>query len=278
MLKSVKIATLSLLVALAAGLVYAAEKPASPAVQANKEDKPVATVNGVTIPQARVDMRVKAAIAQGQPDGPELRQAVRDESINLEIMSQEAVKKGLDKQQDTMRQIELAKQSILVNAFVQDYLKDHPISDDTLKQEYETLKQATGAKEYKVRHILVKEENEAKSILAQLKKGAKFDKLASKYSMDPGSRDQGGALGGNSEWSLAANFVPPFAEAMGNLKKGGTSQPVQSDFGWHIIKVDDVRDFKFPPLQEVKQNLTQRLQQQSVQKMLADLRATAKVE
>lgn len=271
MTKLYKFSALALFAALAGSLVYAADKPAA---KANGEEKTVTKVNGVTIPQSRIDLRIKAIVAQGQMDSPELRKAVREELINLEIMAQEAVKKGFDKQAETLTQLDVAKQSVLVGAYVQDYFKNHPISEDDLKKEYENLKTTAGSKEYKARHILVQDEAEAKSIASQLKKGAKFDKLASKYSLDPGSKEKGGAL----EWSMPANFVKPFADALVTLKKGGVSTPVQSEFGWHVIKLDDVRDFNFPPYREVKQNLMQRAQQQALQKAVAEMRSTAKIE
>ena len=274
--KFYKFAVLASLVALAGGLVYAADKSATPepSTQTKQEEKLTAKVNGVVIPPSRIDLRVKDLVARGEMDSPELRKAVRDELINYEIMAQESVKKGFDKQEETISQLATAKQSILVGAFVQDYFKNHPISEDALKQEYENLKAAAGSKEYKARHILVKDEAEAKSIVAQLKKGAKFDKLASKYSLDPGSKEKGGAL----EWSMPASFVKPFSDALVDLKKGAVSAPVQSEFGWHVIKLDDVRDFNFPPYREVKQNLMQRSQQQALQKAVAEMRATAKIE
>lgn len=238
------------------------------------EDKSAAKVNGVSIPQARVDMRVKFAASQGQPDSPDLRKAILDDMINLEVMSQEAVKKGLDKQPDTMQQIELARQSALASAFVQDYTKNHPISEDTLKQEYDSLKGKLGNTEYKVAHILVKTEAEAKAIEAQLKKKGSFAKIAKEKSQDPGSAAKGGDL----DWNVPSNFVQPFAETLTNLKKGQVSAPVQTQFGWHIIKLDDVRNLNVPPFEQVKPNLMQRLQQQAVQKMITDLRKEAKVE
>lgn len=261
MLKPFNLAALTLFSALAAGQVYA-------------EETPVAVVNGVSIPQARMEMGVKSAAMQGRQDSPQLREAVREELISIELMSQEAVKNGLDKQAETMNQLELARQSALAGAYVQDYLKNHPISEDALKQEYESMKLAAASKEYKASHILVKDEEKAKSIAAQLKKGAKFDKLASKHSLDPGSKEKGGELG----WNRPGAFVKPFDDAMMNLKKGETSAPVQSNFGWHIIKLDDVRDFSFPELQAVKQELTQRMQQQSLMKNIEELRQSAKIE
>jgi len=261
MLKIGKFATLAILGALAANPAFA-------------EDKSVALVNGVSIPQARVDMRVKVAAAQGQADSPELRKAIREDMINLEVMVQEANKLGLNKNEEVLQQIELAKQQVLVGAFIQDYAKKHPISDDQIKQEYDRMKAKLGDKEYKVRHILVETEAEAKSIIEQLGKKAKFEKLAAK-SKDTGSAAQGGSLG----WAVPSNFVPPFANALLNLKKGERSkEPVQSQFGWHVIMVDDIRDLKAPSLDEIKPQLYQRLQQQSIKKAIDDLRAKAKVE
>jgi peptidyl-prolyl cis-trans isomerase C len=261
MLKTGKFAALAILGALAINPAFA-------------EDKSAALVNGVSIPQARIDLRVKAAAAQGQADSPELRKAIRDDMINLEVMAQEAVKAGLDKNADVVQQVELAKQSVLVGAFVQDYAKNHPISEDQLKQEYDKLKAKLGNKEYNTRHILVETEAEAKDIIAQLGKKAKFEKLAAK-SKDTGSAAQGGSLG----WAVPGNFVPEFANALLNLKKGEyTKIPVQSQFGWHVIKLDDTRELKVPPFEEVKAQLQQRLQQQSIKKAIDELRAKAKIE
>ena len=261
MLKTGKFAALAILGALAINPAFA-------------EDKSAALVNGVSIPQARIDLRVKAAAAQGQADSPELRKAIRDDMINLEVMAQEAVKAGLDKNADVIQQIELAKQSVLVGAFVQDYAKSHPISEDQLKQEYDKLKAKLGNKEYNTRHILMETEAEAKGIIAQLGKKAKFEKLAAK-SKDAGSAAQGGSLG----WAVPGNFVPEFANALLNLKKGEyTKEPVQSQFGWHVIKLEDTRDLKVPPFEEVKPQLQQRLQQQSIKKAIDELRAKAKIE
>jgi peptidyl-prolyl cis-trans isomerase C len=262
MLKPSKLAVFALLGAIAASPVYA-------------EDKSAALVNGASIPQSRIDARVQEiSRSQGQPDTPELRAAVRDELINIEILSQEARKAGLDKKSEIQQQLELTRQTILASAFVQDYIKNHPISDDTLKQEYDSLKQHLGTKEYKSRHILVKDEAEAKAIAAQLKKGAKFDKIAKDKSLDTGSRERGGDL----DWSVPSNFVKPFADALTGLSKGKTSEPVQTQYGWHIIKLEDVRNLQVPSFEEIKPNLMQRLQQQTVKKMIAEQRAKAKIE
>jgi peptidyl-prolyl cis-trans isomerase C len=262
MLKTGKFITLAILGALAISPAFA-------------EDKSAALVNGVSIPQARIDLRVKMASAQGQPDSPELRKAIRDDMISLEVLAQEAKKAGMDKDPDIVLQTELAGQSVLVGAFVQDYAKKHPVTEDQIKQEYDKLKVNLGKSEFSVRHILVDTEDEAKDIIKQLGKKGKFDKIAQEKSKDVGSASQGGSLG----WAVPSNFVPPFANALLNLKKGTyTKDPVKTQYGWHIIKLDDVRDLKIPSYDELKPQIQQRMQQQAIQEYIADLRSKAKIE
>jgi peptidyl-prolyl cis-trans isomerase C len=239
------------------------------------EEKSAALVNGVSIPQARVDFQVKAATSQGQPDSPELRKKIREDMINLELLAQEAAKGGMDKNPDVIQQTELARQSVLASAYVQDYAKSHPISEDQLRQEYDKLKANFVKTEYNVRHIMVETEAEAKAIITQLGKKGNFEKIAKEKSKDAGSAERGGSLG----WAVPNNFVPPFANALTSLKKGAyTKEPVQSQFGWHVIKLDDVRDLQAPPFDQVKGQIQQRLQQQSVQGIISDLRSKAKIE
>jgi peptidyl-prolyl cis-trans isomerase C len=264
MLKFSKFALLSALLTIAAGVQAADEKTA---------DKPAALVNGVSIPQARVDIRIKAAAQQGQPDTPEIRKAVRDDLVNLEVISQAASKSGLDKQPEIAQQLELARQSVLAGAYVQDFAKSHPIGDDVLKQDYEALKQRVGNKEYKLSHILVPTEDEAKKVIAELKKG-KFAKVAKAHSKDPGSVDKGGDLG----WAVPSNFVQPFGDAVLKLTKGQLSAPVQTQYGWHVIKLEDTRELKVPTFEEMKPNLEKRKQQEAIQKAIEDLRGKAKIE
>jgi peptidyl-prolyl cis-trans isomerase C len=267
MLKISRFAALAMLGAIVVSPVYA-------------EDKPAAVVNGVAIPEQRLDLRVKIVTSQGQPDTPELRKAVREDLVSVEIMTQEAVKKGLDKQAEVAQQLELAKQSVLVSAYVQDYLKSHPVSDQAVSDEYNKWKASLGDKELHVRHILVDSEQEAKEIAARLKKGGKnntFEKLAQK-SKDAGSREHGGELGWVPVGKISETFVKPFAEALTGLKKGEVSEPVESKFGWHIIEIEDERDLKAPTLEEMKPQITQRLQQREVKDMVADLRSKAKIE
>lgn len=279
MLKFYKFATFSLLAALSGSPAYAADVADTPAAHAPAPaaHTPVSkgiTVNGVTISPDRIETHIKTAIGQGRADTPQLRTAVEDELISLELMAQDAVKNGLHATAETKRQLEIAQQSALIGAFVQDHFAKHPITEDDIKREYEKLKNSTTEVEYKARHILVKEEGDAKKILSRLKKGAKFEQIAQEQSLDKGSAVNGGDLG----WSIASNFVPPFAAALRELKKGKLSELVKTEFGWHIIKLDDTRNLKFPAYQDVKKNITQRLQQQSIQKAIGNLRAVAKIE
>jgi peptidyl-prolyl cis-trans isomerase C len=261
MLKSTKLVSFALLAGLSCSTAHAEEKSA-------------ALVNGVSIAQSRVDMAVKAEVAQGQTDSPELRKSIRGNLIKRELMLQQAAKLGLDKTPEVAQEIDLAKQSVLINAYLLDYMKKNPVSDEVLKQEYEARKAKLGGKEYNVRHILVETEDEAKAIIAQLGKKMKFEKLVNK-SKDTGSSAQGGSLG----WAVPSNFVPPFAAALQALKKGEyTKTPVQTQFGWHVIQVDDERAMKIPAFEEVKPQLQQRLQQQAIQKQIIDLEGQAKIE
>ena len=236
---------------------------------------PVAKVNGVSIPQAKLDAIIKARAAGKQPDTPEIRAAIRDTLINQEVVAQEAVKKGIDKNPEVAAQLDLQRQETLVNAFVQEYMKTNPVTDDVMRKEYERIKPTIPAKEYKARHILVDKEDEAKEITAQIKKGGSFEKIAAEKSKDTGSKGKGGDL----DWGPAGRYVKPFGEALAKLKKGQmTDAAVQTEFGWHVIRLDDERATKVPTFEEAKPQIQQMLQGQAVQKMLADLRTKAKVE
>ncbi len=273
MLKFSKIALLSALLALNATAQAAEDKPA-PASDKPAAEKSAALVNGVSIPESRVELRIKVATTQGgQPDSPDLRKAVREDLINLEVISQTATKNGLDKHADIIQQLELARQSVLAGAYVQDYAKSHPVADDILKQEYEALKNRVGNKEYKLSHILVATEDEAKAVIKRLKK-EKFAKVAKEKTKDPGSKDNGGDLG----WSVPSNYVQQFGDAVVKMAKGQTSEPVQTQYGWHVIKVEDIRELKVPTFEEMKPNIEKRKQQEALQKAISELREKAKVE
>ena len=235
----------------------------------------VAIVNGKPVPKARVDMLAQQLAKAGRPVGPEMQGQLKDEVIAREIFMQEAQKRGLDASDDFKAQMELARQTILIRELFADQQKKNPVTDADIKAEYDKFVAANGGKEYKARHILVKSEDEAKKIIAELKKGAKFEDLAKKESKDPGS----GANGGDLDWAAPSSYVPEFAQAMIKLKKGEMTQvPVKSQFGWHVIRVDDIRDAQLPKLEDVKAQIAQQLQQQRLAQFQEQLRKSAKVE
>ena len=268
------LAALAAAAALASLPVSAQDKaPDKAAAPAKSQAQPAAAAAGSTgkelYPKSYFDFLLKERLAQGQPDTPELRNAVREELNTRELLVREAKKKGLEKTPDVKNQMELAGQTVLVRAYVADWLKANPVSDAALHKEYDSIKAQMGDKEYKVRHILVEKEDEAKEIIAALQKGEKFEKLAER-SKDPGSKANGGDL----DWNAPGNFVKPFSDAMVKLPKGKfTTVPVQTQFGWHVIEVDDIRDAKVPSFDEVKPQLTQRLQGQALDLYFKELRA-----
>jgi peptidyl-prolyl cis-trans isomerase C len=234
----------------------------------------IAVVNGKPVPSARADALVKQLAAQGQADTPQLRAAVKEELINREVLMQEADKRGLSNTPDVKAQLEQARQMIVIRSLIADYGQKHPITDNDIKAEYDKFKATTGDKEYHVHHILVETEDQAKAIIVQLKAGAKFEDLA-KQSKDPGSAANGGDL----DWATPAAFVKPFSDAMIALKKGDiTDTPVKTQFGYHVIRLDDVRPAKVPTLEELKPQITEALQQRKIQAYQDDLRSKAKIQ
>jgi len=273
MLSALTLATLTAFAAPAMAQQKAKDKPAAPAA-ASSEGGVLVTVNGKGIPQGRADVMIKNQLAQGQQDGEQLRTAVREELIRREVLTQAATAKGLDKNASLMNQAELAKQAVLIQAYLQDYMRTHPVSEEAIKAEYEKIKVGLGNKEYKARHILVKTEEKAKEIIGKLQAGEKFEDLA-KDSEDPGSKDRGGDLG----WSAPAQYVKPFSDALVKLEKGKfTPQPIRSDFGYHVIKLEDVRDLKLPSYDEAKPQIAQRLEQQTIAAHVNDLRQKAAIK
>ena len=220
--------------------------------------------------QGQYDVLLKERLAQGGQDTPEIRNSIKEELNTRELLAREAKKQGLEKNPDVKTQMDLAAQTVLVRAYVTDWIKKNPVPEADLKKEYDSIKGQIGYKEYKVRHILVDKEDDAKTIIAELQKGAKFDELAKARSKDPGSKDKGGDL----DWNAPANFVKPFGDAMKTTPKGKfTPQPVQTQFGWHVIEIEDIRDAKVPGYEEVKPQLQQRMQAQWLDKYFKDLRA-----
>jgi peptidyl-prolyl cis-trans isomerase C len=269
-LRNLAIALAAASFALAAGAQDKAEKAKAAPSSTGK-----IVVNGVTIPQARVEAMAKELEAQGHPDSPERSQAIREELINREVLAQAAKKRGIDKEPEVQMQMDMARQAVLVRALFESEMKQHPVSDADLEKQYEQFKGSMGTNEYKVRHILVDKEDDAKAIIAQLDKGADFATLAKEKSKDPGSKDNGGDL----DWGPSGRYVKPFADAVTSLPKGTyTKTPVKTDFGYHVIRVDDVRPLKVPAFAELRDRFRSRAQQEQIQKMVADLRSKAKIE
>ena len=235
-----------------------------------------ATVNGKPISQRTVDMIAKQGGSAGHADTPEARKGIIDQLALQMVVAEEAVKKGLDKSPEVLDQLNAIRQSVLANAYVEDFIKSNPISEDALKAEYERIKATISGTEYKARHILVDKESEAKDIIARLKKDpAAFAKLAAERSKDSGSKARGGELG----WFDPRRMVPEFSAAVTKLEKGKfTDVPVKSQFGYHVILLEDTRAIEAPPLEQVKAQLSQQLQQQGVKKQLDALKAAAKIE
>ncbi len=234
----------------------------------------IAVVNGKPISRAKADLFVQELVKQGQQDTPQLQAMVRQELVDREILVQEAERRGLSGKPDVKFQLDNSRQQVLINALVQDELKKSAISDADVKAEYDRLTSGDAGKEYRARHILVEKEDEAKAVIEQLKKGAKFEQLA-KQSKDPGSAANGGDL----DWASANSFVEPFSKAMVALQKGKfTETPVQTQFGWHVIRLDDTRQSKAPAFEEVKEQLAESMRRRKLQDFQQALKAKAKIK
>lgn len=258
---------------------------AAVATSVGAAEKPFVKVNGAVISQATAEMFWAQAMANGVPQTGEMQSKLREDLIRRELMYQLATGAGFDKKPEVASQVETAtrqlkaqidatRQMIVTRAYFEDYFKKHPVTDAQLKAAYDASRAKGGDTEYKARHILVKTEAEAKAIISKLGKGEKFEELA-KQSLDPGSKAKGGEL----DWSSPARFVQPFAEALRNTSKGKYSQvPVKSDFGYHVIKVDDTRPLKVPAFSDMKHMLQKDAETMAVEKLLADMRAKAKIQ
>lgn len=268
---SVALAATSAPVALAQSKADKADKAASRAAKVDGR----LSVNGVLIPNAYFDAMNRERETAGQPASAEFANAMKDELVNREILSQAAKKKGLDKSPTVAAQMDMARQAVLIRAFFEDYVKANPISDAQLKADYDKYVVQLGDKEFKVRHILVDKEDDAKAVIASLKRGETFEKLAKEKSKDTGSKDNGGDL----DWAPAGRYVPEFATAVKAQAKGQLSEtPVKTPFGYHVIRVDDSRAMKVPSFDEVKDKFRQQAQQEQVAALVQDLRGKAKIE
>lgn len=248
------------------------KEPAKPAAAATG---PVATVNGVAIPRQRADLILRERTQQGMADNEQLRTAVREELINREIILQEANRTGMTKKPELQAELDLVRQTVIVQAYLRDWAQKHPVNDADIQKEYDRARAQTGSTEYKARHILVSTEDEAKNLIAEIRKGAKFEELAQKSSMDEGTRPRGGDL----DWNVPGIFDKAFGDALVKLEKGKmTEAPVRTRFGFHIIRLEDVRAVNFPALAQVKPQIQQRLTQQRIDGLIRELRSKAKVE
>ncbi len=272
----IRILAVALLVAPALALAQAEPKDsAKPAAKPAAKAGAVATVNGVAVPRSRMDLMMQQQAARGAPDNDQTRAMVRDELVNREVVAQEAQRAGLAKTAEVQSQFDLARQEVLVSAYIRDWVRKRPITDDDVQKEYDRAKAQTGDKEYKARHILLETEEQANGMIAELKKGGKFDELATKNSKDNGTKDRGGDL----NWNVPSVFDPQFANVMVKLEKGKyTETPVRTRYGFHVIQLDDVREVKFPALAEVRPRIQQQLVQKKVEELVRELRAKAKIE
>jgi peptidyl-prolyl cis-trans isomerase C len=235
----------------------------------------IAIVNGKAVPKSRLEALAQQLERSGRPITPEIEGQIKDEVIAREIFMQEAQKKGLDATEDYKSQLELARQTILIRELFADYQKSNPVTDADIKAEYDRFISTNSGTEYRARHILVEKEDQARAIIASIKKGQKFEDIAKKQSKDPGS----GAKGGDLDWASPGNFVKEFSQAMTSLKKGQmTEDPVKTQFGFHIIRLDDVRQAQAPKFEDVKPQIAQQLQQGRMNGYQQDLRSKAKVE
>jgi peptidyl-prolyl cis-trans isomerase C len=269
---------LSLLIACCAFSVQAADMPTTTTTAAATPagNKPLAVVNGEAVPAMYANFIRQNRVKRNMPPESLTDDAVREGAVTAVLLAQEAVKKGLDKDPTVAAALEFQKMELLGRATLEDYLRANPVKDETVKAEYDKAKSQAGESEYRARHILVNSEKEAKDVIAKLSAGkkAKFEDLAKKYSKDT-SAGNGGDLG----WVLPANLVPEFAQAMVGLKKGEiTKKPVQTRFGWHVIRLEETRKLDFPDYDKIKNRIASQLQQQQIGKLVKELAATAKVE
>ena len=235
----------------------------------------LAIVNGKPVPSSRVEALKQQVERSGRPVTPDVLAQIKEELVVREIFVQEARRLGLETRADYKNQIELARQTLLIRELFTEYQAKNPVTDAEVKAEYDKYVASNAGKEYHARHILVEKEDEAQSLIAQIKKGAKFEELAKKHSKDPGS----GANGGDLDWANASSYVPEFSEAMVKLAKGQmTDTPVKTQFGFHIIALDDVRDAQLPKLEDVKPQIAQQLQQEKLSKYQDSLRSKAKIQ
>ena len=252
---------------------------ASPAASTTKPDfEFVASVNGAPITQGLFNLTIRALTSQGQADSPELRQAVKNDLINKELVAQEATRLGLTNNIDFPDQIEQLRQNLLLQAFLENHFKKNPITDAQLREEYDRQRKlmgdASNAFQYRVSQIVVSTETDAMDLIRRLQKGDLFGRLAQEFSLDTASKAQGGSLG----WMMTGQVIPAVASVLPTMAKGAiTPKPIQTPAGWVILKLDDKRAFKIPTFEESKPQLQQALVQQYLGQAIQGLRSNAKI-
>lgn len=253
-------------------LVAAAVLAAAPAALAQN----IAIVNGKPVPSSRLEpLREQIQQQMGREIPPEMEGQLKEELIVREIFMQEAVRRGLDKTASFRKNMEAMRETVLIRELFLDFNKKNPVTDAEIKAEYVRFVAANAGQEYRASHILVADEERAKAIIAEIKGGKKFADIAKAESTDPGSGARGGDLG----WATESKYVPEFGKAMVSLKKGELiAEPVQSQFGWHIIRVDDIREAKLPKLEEIRDEIAQELEEKKMSDFQKNLREKAKVE
>lgn len=257
-------------------LLVACQQKAPPAEStAATASPPVAVVNGQNISSELFEFYAKNRTNKPVADlTAEQKEQVLDELIRIELTAQQAIKEGLDKQPDVADRLEVSRLNVLAEAAFQNHLKGKQPTETELRAEYETQLAAMPKLEYRARHILVATEAFGDSIIEKLRKGADFAALARKESMDS-SKENGGELG----WFTPTRMVPAFAESVTALKKGEiTQKPVQTQFGWHVIQLEDTRDVTPPEFEQVKERLSQFVQQKKLQAYIDELKKTAKID
>ncbi len=244
---------------------------AAPAKDASAANGNIAVVNGKPIKRSELELVMRQI---RQPDSPELRANLRDKLIEIEVLMQEAKRRKITEREDVKFQADNAARTVIIQALLRDDIEQHKPTDAQIQAEYDRERKLAGDKEYKVHHILVDTEQQAKDIIAKLEKGEKFEDLAK------GTRDVGSAAkGGELDWAPPAAYVKPFSDAMVKLEKGKyTTTPVQSQFGWHVIRLDDVRTMEAPPLDQVRSRIVEALQQQEAKDFVESLKKKATIK
>ncbi len=256
--------------------LVACNKQQTPATPDKPAVVPVATVDGKVISKADYDFYVKQ-VTQGKPTQltPEQKTQVVQELVGMQILAVQGVKDNVESEPEVTAGLEVTRMHLLADAESRKFLKTQQPSDADVHDEYNTAVSAIDKTEYHAHHILVKTRDQADQVIKKIKGGAKFEDVAKAQSMDTGSKPSGGDL----SWFALTRMVKPFGDALKTLKKGEmTATPVETSFGWHVIRLDDTRDVAPPPFDQVKEQVMNRVIQKKLQAYVDGLKKTAKIE